>query len=327
MKALVLGGTRFVGAAIVSELVRRGAEVTLLTRGQTNPERFAELDNVHGDRATDLDRLGDRSFDAVFDSCGYTPDVVASSAAACAGTFYVFVSSASAYARSDAQVLAEDAPLAVPDEAFAIDAIENYGAAKVLCEAVLSDHFGSALAILRAGLVAGPGDYTDRFPYWVARLSRSGEVLCPGDGLDPTQLIDARDLATFAVDLAESRTGGCFNVSGPAKAATFADLLDAIGGARATRRWAPAEFLETHNVSPWGDMPCWLPRDHTAAPILRLDLTRALANGLTHRPLAETAADTRAWLEAEQRDVPMLAGLAPERERELLELLSRAPTR
>lgn len=327
MRALVIGGTRFVGAAIVEELIGRGAEVTVFSRGVTNPERFAELDRVRGDRAADLDRLGDRRFDAVFDSCGYVPDVVGAAADrfADSGCFYVFVSSASAYRSRGTGGYLESDELAELDLEHPIDATANYGAAKVLCEQRLAAAFGDRLAVLRAGLIAGVGDYMDRFPYWVWRLGQPGEILCPGDGQDPAQMIDARDLARFAVELATARRPGVFNLTGPAEPATFADLLDAIavglGSERRDRVWAPASFLAEREVRPWVDMPCWVPRDHEASAILRVDITRALEAGLTLRPWSETAADTRAWLETENRSWPMDAGVSPERERELLAAL------
>jgi 2'-hydroxyisoflavone reductase len=318
MRALVIGGTRFVGAAIVEELARRGAEVTVFSRGETNPERFAELDRVRGDRMTDLDRLGDRRFDAVFDSCGYVPAAVEASAAIAGDAFYAFVSSASVYTPGGGPV-SEDAPLAALDPDQPIDHMANYGAAKALCERALRERLGDRLAILRAGLIAGPGDYMDRFPYWVARLSRPGPVLCPGDGRDPAQLIDARDLARFAVDLAESRTAGCFNTTGPTGgAATFADLIEATTNTTIEPVWAAASLLAERGVEPWGDMPLWLPGDHEAAGILRLDLGRAADAGLVTRPWAETAADTRAWLETTGRTLPFECGLPADRERELL---------
>lgn len=324
MRALVIGGTRFVGAAMVDGLVEAGAEVTVFSRGQTNPELLADLDRVRGDRATDLDRLGDRSFDAVFDTCGYLPAAVRPAAErfADSGAFYVFVSSASAYRQSAAASLSEDAELAELDPEHAIEAMANYGAAKVLCERLLAGAFSDRLAVLRAGLIAGPRDYTDRFPYWVARHQRPGAILCPGDGSDPAQLIDARDLARFAIDLAAAGRSGTFNCSGPAEAATTADLLEAVAPERSGDRvWAPANLLAEHQVSPWQDMPCWLPRDHEASAILRLDLERALAAGLRLRPWSETAADTRAWLARADRPWPMECGLTFERERELLAAL------
>jgi 2'-hydroxyisoflavone reductase len=175
---------------------------------------------------------------------------------------------------------------------------------------------------LRAGLIAGPNDYMDRFPYWAARLGRPGPVLCPGDGSDPAQLIDARDLAHFAVDLATRATTGCFNTAGPVGSTpTFADLIAATAAAEIEPVWAPAAFLVEHQVGAWDDMPCWLPADHQAAAILRLDLDRAAAAGLVTRPWAETAADTRAWLERGGRALPFACGLDQERERELLALL------
>lgn len=327
-KVLVLGGTRFVGAAIVDELRQRGADITVMSRGVTNPEMHADLDRVRGDRTTDLGRLGDRQFDVVIDSCGYTPAQIepAAQLAARQGAFYVFVSSGSVYDLEghDGSV-DEDHPLMAMDPDHAVDDEANYGAAKVLCEARLREVVGDRLAILRAGLLAGPRDYMDRYPYWVLRLREGGRVLVPGDGDDPAQLIDARDFAGFATDLAGSATPGIFNVTAPVGPASFADLMASTAPADADCElvWAGAEFLAEHEVSPWADMPCWVPRDHRLGAILRMDLSRAIAAGLTTRPWTETAEATHRWMQADGRGRPLDQGLSREREGELLAALAR----
>jgi len=173
--------------------------------------------------------------------------------------------------------------------------------------------FGERSAIARAGLIVGPHDPTDRFTYWPRRLAEGGQVLAPGDPQQPVQLIDARDLGAFLVRLAVERTSGIFNATGPAEPLTLGETLERIGGADRLV-WVDDQTLLDAGVGPWMELPLWLPGDEYAG-LLQADVSRAIAAGLTFRPLEETARDTLAWsLEAgEQRPT-----LSREKERELL---------
>ncbi|MGZ5798031.1 MAG: NAD-dependent epimerase/dehydratase family protein, partial [Caldimonas sp.] len=183
--------------------------------------------------------------------------------------------------------------------------------------------FPGAVTIVRPGLIAGPGDETDRFTYWPVRLARGGEVLAPGDGSDPVQFIDARDLAEWTIRMAESRTLGVFNATGPDRPLTMAGMLGGIASAvhaDARLAWVPTEFLEAKQVSAWSDLPVWVPGQGDSAGFARRNIGKALRAGLTFRPLPTTAADTLAWfrLQPAERQARLRAGLAPEREAELL---------
>ena len=323
MRALVIGGTRFVGRGIVDALKARGDEITLFSRGRT-PNPYPELDHVVGDRVSDLDRLGDRRFDVILDTCGFVPAQVEPSArlAAEQGAAYVFVSTVSVYdVQGGEPSLGEDAALADPQPDTAIDDRSNYGAAKVLCERALDGIVGDRVAHVRAGLIVGPWDYTDRYTYWAWRMAQPGPVLCPGDGDDPVQVIDARDLGAFAVHLAATEAWGPFNTVGTHEM-TMRALIAASTPEHVEPElvWVPSEVLEAHGVEAWQHMTAWVPRDHAMGAIARARFDRAVAAGLTTRPLAETAADTRAWLAETGRTLDFATfGLAPEKEREVLE--------
>ncbi len=182
--------------------------------------------------------------------------------------------------------------------------------------------------VIRPGLIVGPGDATDRFTYWPVRLANlnkawGGEVLAPGDGSDPVQIIDARDLAEWTIRMVEQRTFGVFNATGPAHELTIKAMLDGIGGAigaKDTLDWVPTAWLDAHKVQAWSDLPVWVPGQGDTAGFSRTIIQRALAAGLTFRPLATTAVDTLAWFEtqAPERQAKLRAGLTPEREAELL---------
>lgn len=321
MNVLVLGGTRFVGRHIVDALVDRGHRVTLFNRGRSDPDAFANLEQIRGDRSTDLPLLGERTWEAVIDTSGYLPRDVETSARYFVERTaqYLFVSSISAYAHPDA--MHEDAPLAqLPEGADTSKVVpETYGALKALCEAAARSAFGERAAIVRPGVVAGPYDPTDRFTYWPVRIDAGGTALAPDAPEHPIQYIDARDLAQFVALLVENGDGGTYNVVTQPGTHTFGELIDACRRACASPaavRWIDEAALLHENVEPWSELPLWIPRDSENFPCLRASCERAAARGLTTRPLAQTVRDTLAWARGADRRLGGLeAGLTPERER------------
>jgi 2'-hydroxyisoflavone reductase len=177
--------------------------------------------------------------------------------------------------------------------------------------------------VVRPGLIVGPGDPTDRFTYWPARIAQGGEVLAPGDGEDPVQIIDVRDLAAFVVKLLEDEATGRFNAVGPRGRMTLREMLDACRAATssdAQLTWVDEKFLEQRGVEPWSDIPVWVPRSSDEGGLSQVSIARAVSAGLTFRPVEVTVRDTHAWwtsLPGERRD-KMRAGITREREAELL---------
>jgi 2'-hydroxyisoflavone reductase len=198
----------------------------------------------------------------------------------------------------------------------------HYGALKALSEKAAEAAMPGRVAAVRPGLIVGPTDPTDRFTYWPVRLSRGGEAVAPGDGADPVQLIDVRDLAAWIIEVVERRHLGTFNALGPAQTLTMGELVEASAAASpapATPVWIPADFLHEQEVSAWGDMPVWVPRKDSG--FAQLPNEAAVARGLRFRPIAETAKDTLAWyrtLPEERRQGPLRAGISPEREQQVL---------
>jgi 2'-hydroxyisoflavone reductase len=315
VKLLVLGGTKFLGRGAVDAALASGHEVTLFNRGQTNPQLYPEAEKLHGDLAGDLDALNGRTWDAAIDldptqlprHTRRRAEVLAESVG-----HYVFVSTISVYS-DPSKPIDENSPLFEPSdpEPDAFDQ-EQYGGLKVGSERAVLDVFGERAAIARAGLIVGPHDPTDRFTYWPRRLAEGGDVLAPGSPSKPVQLIDARDLGAFLVHLAENRAGGIFISTGPAEPLTLGETLERIGGGNLV--WVDDQIVVDAGVQAWMELPLWVPGDDFSG-MLRADISRALAAGLTFRPLEETARDTLAWsLEAgEQRPT-----LTREKEAEIL---------
>jgi 2'-hydroxyisoflavone reductase len=322
MKLLILGGTLFLGRHLVDAALDAGHAVTTFTRGHTAAHRDVEA--LHGNRDGDLAALDGRTWDAVIDTSGYVPRVVRASAERLAGTagHYTFVSSISAYARFDAGPIREDAPLGELEDPGSEDVDAHYGELKAACERVAAEAFAGRALIVRPGLIVGPHDPTERFTYWVRRLAEGGEVLAPGDPERRVQLIDARDLARWLVDMAARGATGTYNATGPHPRPTMRELLEAASPDGARLTWVPDEFLLAHGVGEWQELPLWI-ADPSLRAFLDADVSAAVAAGLTFRPLAETARDTLAWARAASPGTPGRlpappAGMAREREAELL---------
>jgi 2'-hydroxyisoflavone reductase len=318
VRILVLGGTRFAGRAIVEAALGRGDTVTLFNRGQSNPGLFPGVETVTGDRTKDLSGLDGREFDAVVDVACYEPETARLSAEAFRTRTgrYVFVSTVSVYAdQSTTEAQLEDAPVAVlkPD---VTDFAENYGANKALCEDIVREVYRDRALIGRPGLISGPHDPTDRFPYWPRRIARAGRVLAPGDPGDLTQVIDVRDLAAFLLDGIHRERGGTFNLTGAAR--PFGILLDLCRTATysdADLTWVPTSDLVAAGVDPGMGIPLWVGEPGYEA-FNNVDSSRAVGAGLVCRSLTETIRDTLAWDLG--RGGPEQEGLAPAEEQRLL---------
>lgn len=339
MKLLILGGPRFIGRFLVQSALARGHRVTLFNRGRTEPDLFPDVEKLRGDRATDLGALERGTWDACIDTCGFLPRVVQRSAELLRDRVghYTFVSSISVFASFSEAGMDEDAPVSTltPEQWKQIDSIdasdpmktplflELYGPLKTESERVVQQIFPNRSAITRPGLIVGPHDYMDRFPYWVARVAAGGEVLAPGRPERPVQVIDVRDLAEWMIRLAEGSVAGVFNTTGPDRPLTMGSLLETCREAAASDArftWVDEAFLLERDVAPWEGLPMWVPErvstEHVG--ILQVDVRRAVKSGLTFRPLLETARDTLAW-ERGRGEHPWRAGIPRERERELLE--------
>jgi 2'-hydroxyisoflavone reductase len=313
VRLCVLGGTAFLGRALVDAALARGHEVTLFNRGRTNPGLFPEVERLVGDRDGDLRALDGRHWDAVIDTSGYVPRVVRASAETLSDSgVYCFVSSISVY-EDLSQKNDEDSALAELRRLSADEVTdESYGPLKALCEEVVRATFEERAIVVRPGLIAGPHDPTGRFTYWPHRLARGGEVLAPAPAERLTQLIDVRDLGEWIVALCDQGVAGTFNATHPG--VSWSDLVQAcmsVTESDADITWVPDAFLLDYNVGSWMELPLWVPDPRVEA--LHADVSRAVAAGLGFRPLAETV---RGALEdAETSDG---VGLTPERERKLL---------
>lgn len=324
MELLIIGGTIFLGRYLVESALERGHRVTLFNRGQHSPELFPEVEKLRGDRDGGLDALRGRRWDAVIDTCGYVPRIVRASAELLAGAVdhYTFISSISVYAKLDRPGMDEQAELGrLDDETVEQITGETYGPLKVLCERAVEQALPGRALIVRPGLIVGPHDVSDRFPYWPRRVARGGEVLAPGHPRVLTQIIDVRDLADWTVAMAERRATGAYNATGPAAPLTMGEVLETcreVTGSDARFTWVDDAFLLGQGVGPWMELPLWVPEEPDSAGFSAVDCSRAIGAGLTFRPLADTVRATLAWDAARPADTPRRAGLAAEREAQVL---------
>lgn len=318
MRLLVLGGTVFLGRHVSSEALRRGHEVAVFHRGRHGAELFPEAEHVLGDRAGDLAGLHGRQWDAAIDTSGYEPADVARSSALALGHL-VFVSTCNVYPAWPAEAVDEDS--AVWTEG------DDYGPLKAACERAAEAAMPGRVASVRAGLICGPHDNIFRLPWWVQRIAAGGDVVAPGDPDRTVQLVDARDLARWMLDLAERRGAGTFNGTAPPGLATMSEVLEAAveaTGSDARLHWVPDDVLVAHEVQEWDELALWI-SPTTGAGTWAVGTERAQAAGLRCRPIAETVADTWAWLRdggadamGDWRAENRPSGLSPARERALL---------
>ena len=215
---------------------------------------------------------------------------------------------------SFADVVDEDSPLAQLTEPGSEDIGKDYGALKALCEEAVEAAFPGRATQVRAGLIVGPYDPTGRFTYWPHRIARGGDVLVPGPAWRPVQLVDVRDLAAWIVRAAEERLAGPFNATGPTTMGAVVDACKRVTGSTSRAVEVDDAFLAGAEVGEWMELPLWVDtRNEEWRRFLEVDTSRAVAAGLTCRPLDETVAAT-----LEQAELVDGVGLTPEREAELL---------
>jgi nucleoside-diphosphate-sugar epimerase len=290
VRILILGGTVFLGRHVVDAALARGHDVTVFTRGVHAVP--AGVEHRIGDRAGDLSALERGEWDAVVDTSGYEADHVRRLAESLGDRIghYVFVSSCNVYPAWPEEPVDEDSPV--------WESGDDYGQQKALSETALEAALPGRVATVRAGLICGPYDNVFRLPWWVRRIARGGRVPAPGVPDRSVQLVDARDLAAFMLDLGERRIAGAFNGTAPPGEQTMGEVLDAAvaaTGSGAELVWLDDERLQALAVEPWMELPLWLPA--AAFPgTWQIGTERAQAAGLRCRPVAQTVADVWAWL-------------------------------
>lgn len=329
LRILVLGGTGFIGPHVVQHALDRGHDVTLFNRGRTNTDMFPSVKKLVGDRDNGLAALEKGEWDVVLDNSGYVPRHVKDSAVLLKDRVgrYLFTSSVSAYdfskpeqSRTPAREGKPGSPLEVLSEPGSEDVGKHYGALKAVAEKIVEEVYGDRATIVRPTYVAGPGDRTQRFTWWVERINRGGDIIVPGNAEGSFAIIDVRDLAEFYITLLEHDQSGIFNASGPAGVMTYAGMLDGI---RATTN-SPVSFhrvdesfLQEQGVT-GRELPMWNAGERGG--VIPFENQSSIDVGLQFRTLAKTARDTHGWyqtLSPEQQKFTR-AGLAPVKEANVL---------
>jgi len=330
LRLLFLGGTGFLGPAEVEYAMARGHTVTLFNRGRTNTHLFPDVEKLVGDRATpDLSALEGREWDVVLDTSANAAVWVKDTAELLKDSVgrYLFVSSLSAHSDTSTLWQTEEAPVfsrADYDEAIASGASIGaaFGPNKAEAERLVTERFGERGLVVRPTLIVGPGDRSDRFTYWPVRIDQGGEVLAPGDGSDLVQWVDVRDLGRFIIDLVEAEASGTYNAAGPSSPYTIAETLHGIRAATAADvnfTWVSADVLREHEVGAWMEMPLWVYPSADTRGFSAFANNKAVAAGLTYRPLADTARDTLVWWkDGPGRERELRTGVEPEKEQAVL---------
>lgn len=325
MNLLVLGGTVFLGRHLVQAALDAGDTVTIFTRGLHNGDLFPDVEKLRGDRGSDISALRGREWDAVVDTSGYLPVEVRRSAELLADSVghYTFISSLSVYSDNDTPDQGEEGAVETLENAEAETEVagETYGPLKYHCEVAAEESMPGRTASIRAGLIVGPWDPSDRFTYWPHRISKGGRVLAPGRPRRVVQFIDARDLAEWILSVAHNRYTGTFNATGPEPPVTMEQVLEScvrLSGSDAELIWRDDAFLKENGVGAWMEMPLWIPEGEGMDGFNHFRSTRAIEHGLTFRSLDDTVRATLEWDDTLPAGRQLRAGLAREKEESLL---------
>ena len=325
LRILILGGTGFIGPNQVQYALDRGHKVTLFNRGQRNPGLFPNVPRLIGDRnlPDGHKALEKGEWDVVIDNPTSDPKWVRAAGQALKGRakHYIFISTISVFS-DNSKPVDENGPLNTPTDIDAPYNAQAYGGNKVRAEMEAKNQFGNNVTIVRPGLIVGAGDLSDRFSYWPVRIEKGGEVLAPMPE-DPVQDVDAKDLGEWIVRLAENKTFGTFNATGPSTPTNMGEMLYGIKSVMTTDAkfvWVPHDFLTANQVRGWSELPVWLPPVGPTAGFSRVDCSKAWAAGLTFRPLADTVIDTLKWYHARPaaEQARLRAGIAPDKEKTVI---------
>jgi 2'-hydroxyisoflavone reductase len=340
LRILILGGTGLTGPFQVRYALARGHTITVFNRGRRNNRLPEGVEQLQGDRHLhQVEPLKGKDWDVVIDNPPMFPFWIRDAADVLKGHTrqYVFISTISVYDPKGQTFIEEGSPLlqytGADPLAETVQTVGNrfgemYGPLKAESEKEAVRQYGeAATTIIRPGLIVGPGDESFRFTYWPWRIERGGDIVAPGTGADPVQIIDARDLAEWTIRMVENRATGIYNATGPRSELTMAGMLHGIRAALPGDKelrfvWMPWEFLKAQQVQPWQEMTTWIPDEDPESVISKTKIDRALAAGLTFRPLADTSVAALQWLSeqpsTDQERIRQRAGLPAEKEQQVL---------
>lgn len=306
LKILILGGTSFLGPHQIKYALERGHEVSIFTRGKTkpkiHPEVFSKVEQLVGDREDNLEALKNRKWDVVIDNSGRKTKWTEDTAKLLVDNvgYYMYTSSISVFYPFTGDDFSEDRPLVtkIPDDVSEEEKFTyEYGVMKATSELATINTFGPEKSIIvRPTLIVGPGDRTDRFPYWLARLEKGGDIIIPGSSDEVVQYIDVRDLAEWMIRLLENRAAGIYNGSGPGFDMTTNAFVHGIHASYNSAvdyvQIDDLDFLKENSII--GIQP-WVIQLPEYAGMSRSDNSKAVKADLQFRPLAETVRATKEW--------------------------------
>jgi 2'-hydroxyisoflavone reductase len=311
-RILFLGGTGFIGPHIIHAALARGHQVAMMNRGRREPNQnaadFARVEAIRGDRSLPdaYANLAGKKWDVVIDTAtnvAWTREAV--TALKGSASRYVYISSTGVFLPYRTVDIPEDGPVPLTDSPPQNP--PSFGVIKALSEQEVRTAMPGRELVIRPSYIVGPGDTSDRFTYWPMRMARGGEVLVPGRKGDFVQYVDVRDLAEWMVLTIETDTAGTFNVAGPAAKQTLAQFVDGLAplaAAPLSFTWIDDyEWLKQYPLRKGPDgktsglteaIP-WVMPDGDDLGHTQISNRKAVAAGLTFRPLLTTARDTIAW--------------------------------
>ncbi|HMA68321.1 MAG TPA: NAD-dependent epimerase/dehydratase family protein [Candidatus Mcinerneyibacterium sp.] len=324
MKILIIGGTIFLGKHLVKIIDNEKHDLAIFHRGNHNIELDENVEEILGDRRENLDLLKNQKWDVVIDTCGYFPEDVKKSVEYLKDKTnkYIFISTISVY-KDFSEKIDESSEINYKKGKLDKEDGNNYGPFKARCEKVVQKYFKEKSVIIRPGLIVGPDDPSDRFTYWIDRISKGGKIIAPGRKDREIQFIDVRDLAKWIIKIAEKDFTGIYNAAGPDYKLRMDKFLDKITEYFENNLqffWIEDEYLLDKKVKPWIELPLWLPDSYNMKGMMMVDSKKAISKGLKFRNVKKTIKGTYQWFQKKERELKI--GLKKEKEKEIIKLYS-----
>jgi 2'-hydroxyisoflavone reductase len=330
LSILLLGGTGFIGPHFVRAALDRGHKVSVFNRGRSQTDLPSKVERLIGDRDGDLHSIENREWDSVIDLATYGPLWVRTLGEALRqrARHYTFISTIDVYKHRSSNLYGTDEQSETLEYEVGLDPYSHsspelvtaagkqycgkddsleacalkarqYGPLKVLCEREAERQFAGRTLIVRPGYMVGEGDPQARFTYWLARIEKGGEILAPGDPLQPVQFIDVRDVAEWVIRMAEKGETGIYNALGPGNSMSMCEMLGGIRGLFGNPMkltWVSIPWIGDQDIVD-SEAAAWAIWRFSRDDACKSD--RAIAKGLSYRPLSATAFDTLKWYKSE----------------------------
>lgn len=182
-KVLIIGGTRFLGPALIDLLYKNNYEITIFNRGNNyNTQLPKSIKRIKGNRrdVSTMSSLSSEKYDLIYDLCCFNPvDATNLLTNIQPPNHIIFLSTAAVYKKPRIYPLKEESELGE------WDSFGDYGVLKVGAERKFESYakkYNLKLTIFRPVYLLGKNNYFDRENFYFSRIINKEPILVPGRG-------------------------------------------------------------------------------------------------------------------------------------------------